>query len=122
EAVHHPLLEGSPYEPVARRLLPDGAGGMLAFDLAGGRPAGQEVVSPVPLVRVAASPAGGGDTRSHPAPPPPPRLTAQGRPAVAPGGRRARGVTLGTVGVSAGLEDPADLTEDFERSIASPPP
>src|SRR5207248_1419409 len=38
-AVHHPLLEGSPSYEVARRLLPEGAGGMLAFDLEGGRPA-----------------------------------------------------------------------------------
>jgi cystathionine beta-lyase/cystathionine gamma-synthase len=36
ERVHHPLLEGSPWEVTARRLLPDGSGGMMAFDLAGG--------------------------------------------------------------------------------------
>jgi O-acetylhomoserine/O-acetylserine sulfhydrylase-like pyridoxal-dependent enzyme len=31
--VHHPLLEGSPSFVVARRMLPQGAGGMMAFDL-----------------------------------------------------------------------------------------
>ncbi|HUZ86356.1 MAG TPA: PLP-dependent transferase, partial [Candidatus Baltobacterales bacterium] len=36
ERVHHPLLEGSPSGEVARRLLPQGAGGMMAFDLEGG--------------------------------------------------------------------------------------
>ncbi len=44
-AVHYPLLEGSASEPLARRLLPDGAGGMLAFDLAGGREAVQAMLS-----------------------------------------------------------------------------
>ena len=114
EAVHHPLLEGSPYEPVARRLLPDGAGGMLAFDLAGGRPAVQEMVSRFRLVRFAASLAGVETTVSYPAITSHRDVTAEER--------LARGVTPGTVRVSAGLEDPADLTEDFERSIASPPP
>src|SRR5262249_24593797 len=33
EAVHHPLLEGSPDAPVAARALPGGAGGVPAFGL-----------------------------------------------------------------------------------------
>jgi len=33
--VHHPLLEDSPSFGVARRLLPHGSGGMMAFDLDG---------------------------------------------------------------------------------------
>ncbi|HKA52015.1 MAG TPA: aminotransferase class I/II-fold pyridoxal phosphate-dependent enzyme [Candidatus Dormibacteraeota bacterium] len=114
EAVHHPLLAGSPYEAVARRLLPEGAGGMLAFDLAGGRPAVQEMVSRFRLVRFAASLAGVETTISYPA------ITSHRD--LTPEERLARGVTPGTVRVSAGLEDPADLTEDFERSIASPRP
>ena len=44
-AVHHPLLEDSPSFAVARRLLPDGAGGMMAFDLEGGRAAVQRMMS-----------------------------------------------------------------------------
>jgi len=35
--IHHPLMEDSPSYAVARRLLPEGAGGMMAFDLEGGR-------------------------------------------------------------------------------------
>ena len=112
EAVHHPLIEGSPCQKVARRLLPDGAGGMLAFDLAGGRQAVQEMVSRFRLVRFAASLAGVETTVSYPA------LTSHRD--LSPGERMARGVTPGTVRLSAGLEDPVDLKEDFERSIASP--
>lgn len=114
EAVHHPLLEGSPYEPVARRLLPEGAGGMLAFDLAGGRAAVQEMLSRFRLVRFAASLAGVETTISYPALTSHRDLTQEER--------LARGVTPGTVRVSAGLEDPIDLTEDFERAITSPRP
>src|SRR2546423_15550591 len=44
-AVYHPLLETSPSFPVASRLLPHGAGGMMAFDLGGGRGAVQRVIA-----------------------------------------------------------------------------
>lgn len=111
DAVHHPLLEGSPYEAVARRLLPEGAGGMLAFDLAGGRAAVQEMLSRFRLVRFAASLAGVETTVSYPA--------ISSHRDMTPEERLSRGVTDRTVRVSVGLEDPLDLTEDFERSITS---
>lgn len=111
EAVHHPRLPGSPYEPVARRILPQGTGGMLAFELAGGRPAVQTMLARFRLVRFAASLAGAETTISYPA------MTSHRD--LTPEQRMARGVTAGTVRVSAGLEDPLDLIEDFERSISS---
>ena len=111
EAVHHPRLPGSPYEPIARRILPQGTGGMLAFELAGGRPAVQAMLSRFRLVRFAASLAGAETTISYPA------MTSHRD--LTPEQRTARGVTAGTVRVSAGLEDPLDLIEDFQRSISS---
>jgi methionine-gamma-lyase len=109
-AVHYPLLEGSPWEPTARRLLPDGAGGMLAFDLAGGRDAVQRMVRALGLVRFAASLAGVETTISYP------DITSH--VALSPEERLALGITPGTVRVSTGLEDPQDLLEDFTRSIS----
>ena len=53
--VHHPLLEGSSSLAVATRLLPHGAGGMMAFDLEGGRPAVQRMLTRFKLVTFAAS-------------------------------------------------------------------
>jgi cystathionine beta-lyase/cystathionine gamma-synthase len=108
-SVHYPLLEGSAREPLARRLLPHGAGGMLAFDLAGGRDAVQAMLSSFGMVRFAASLAGVETTISYPA------LTSHA--ALGPEERLGLGITPGTVRVSAGLEDPDDLMEDFERSI-----
>jgi cystathionine beta-lyase/cystathionine gamma-synthase len=108
-AVHYPLLEGSPSEPLARRLLPEGAGGMLAFDLEGGREAVQAMLSAFRIVKFAASLAGVETTISYP------DITSH--VALAPEERLARGITPGTVRVSAGLEDPQDLLEDFTRSI-----
>jgi cystathionine beta-lyase/cystathionine gamma-synthase len=110
-AVHYPLLEGSPSEPLARRLLPDGAGGMLAIDLAGGRDAVQAMLSELRMVRFAASLAGVETTISYP------DITSHS--SLTPEERLALGITPGTVRVSTGLEDPQDLLEDFTRSISA---
>jgi methionine-gamma-lyase len=109
-AVHYPLLEGSLSEPLARRLLPDGAGGMLAIDLAGGRDAVQAMLSELRMVRFAASLAGVETTISYP------DITSHS--SLSPEERLALGITPGTVRVSTGLEDPQDLLEDFTRSIS----
>jgi cystathionine beta-lyase/cystathionine gamma-synthase len=107
--VHHPLLESSPYHELARRLLPQGSGGMFALDLDGGRPAVQAMLCRLRLVRFAASLGGVETTVSYP------DLTSHR--SLAPEERLARGITPGTVRVSVGLEDPEDLAEDFAQAI-----
>jgi len=109
-AVHYPLLEGSASEALARRLLPRGAGGMLAIDLDGGRDAVQAMLTGFRMVRFAASLAGVETTISYPDITSHAALTAEERLAL--------GITPGTVRISAGLEDPQDLLEDFARSIS----
>jgi cystathionine beta-lyase/cystathionine gamma-synthase len=109
EAVHHPM--GS---AVAKRLLPEGTGGMLAFDMAGGRPAVQRVLSRFRMVRFAASLAGVETTISYP--------PISSHRALTPEQLIARGIRPGTVRVSAGLEDPEDLVEDFEQAIGAAAP
>jgi methionine-gamma-lyase len=110
--VHHPLLPGSPSRAAALRLLPAGSGGMFAIDLAGGRAAVQAMLSRFRLVRFAASLAGVETTVSYP------EITSHRSLSAAQ--RLARGITPGTVRVSAGLEDVEDLVEDFRQAIADP--
>lgn len=110
--VHHPLLPGSPGRGVAERLLPDGSGGMFAFDLEGGRPAVQAMLSRFRVVRFAASLAGVETTISYP------EITSHR--SLSAEQRLSRGITPGTVRVSAGLEDADDLLEDFRQAIAGP--
>jgi methionine-gamma-lyase len=109
-AVHHPQLDRSPGVELARRLLPLGSGGMFAFDLRGGRAAVQAMLSRLRLVRFAASLAGVETTVSYPA------ITSHR--SQSPEQRLARGITDGTVRVSAGLEHPDDLVEDFHQALA----
>jgi cystathionine beta-lyase/cystathionine gamma-synthase len=107
--VHHPLLETSPSFPVASRLLREGAGGMMAFDLDGGRDAVQRMIKRFRLVTFAASLGGVETTISYP------EITSHR--AMSPQERAAMGVGPGTVRVSAGIEDAEDIVADFAQAI-----
>jgi cystathionine beta-lyase/cystathionine gamma-synthase len=108
-AVHHPLLEGSPSFEVAQRLLPEGAGGMLAFDLAGGRPAVQRMMTRFRMVSFAASLGGVETTISYP------EITSHR--GLSPAERAELGVGPGTVRVSTGIEAAEDIVADFEQAL-----
>jgi len=108
--VHHPLLPGSPSFAVAHRLLPDGSGGMMAFDLEGGRAAVQRMLERFKLVTFAASLGGVETTISYP------EITSHR--SMTPEERAELGVGSGTVRVSVGIEDPADIIADFNQALA----
>jgi cystathionine beta-lyase/cystathionine gamma-synthase len=110
KAVHHPLLEGSPSHAVAVRLLADGAGGMMAFDLEGGRAAVQRMLDRFHMVTFAASLGGVETTISYP------EITSHR--AMSPEERAGLGVGAGTVRVSVGIEDPDDIVADFAHALA----
>jgi cystathionine beta-lyase/cystathionine gamma-synthase len=102
--VHHPLLDGP------NRLLSDGSGGMMAFDLDGGREAVQRMISRFQLVTFAASLGGVETTISYP------EITSHRSMSVEE--RREVGVGPGTVRVSVGIEDAGDIIADFELALA----
>lgn len=109
--VHHPLLEDSPSRAVAARLLPQGAGGMMAFDLEGGRPAVQRMLSRFQIVTFAASLGGVETTISYP------EITSHR--SLTPQERAELGVTPGTVRVSVGIEDAEDIIDDFAQALSA---
>ena len=108
--VHHPLLEASPSFRVARRLLPSGSGGMMAFDLEGGRTEVQRMIERLKLATFAASLGGVETTISYP------ELTSHR--GLSPGERAELGVGPGTVRVSVGIEDASDIVSDFAQALA----
>lgn len=108
--VHHPLLEDSPSYPVASRLLANGSGGMMAFDLERGREAVQRMMDRFELVRFAASLGGVETTISYP------EITSHRSMSTAE--RAELGVGPGTVRVSVGIEDPDDIVADFAQALA----
>jgi cystathionine beta-lyase/cystathionine gamma-synthase len=105
-AVRYPGLRSHPQHDLARRILRDGmAGGMLAIELEGGRAHGERFLQRV-QVAVHATSLGGVETLvSHPASSSHRQLTESDL--------AAAGMTPGTVRVSIGLEDSADLIGDL---------
>ncbi len=110
-SVHHPLLPGSRSFEVARRLLPNGSGGMMAFDLTGGRAAVQRMLERFKLVTFAASLGGVETTISYP------EITSHR--SMTPEERAELGVSSGTVRVSVGIEDPSDIIADFAQALSA---
>ncbi|MET9323568.1 aminotransferase class I/II-fold pyridoxal phosphate-dependent enzyme [Streptomyces sp. NPDC003038] len=108
-AVRHPALAGHPDQAVAGRLLPKGGGGVISFDLAGGREAGRAFVG---AVRVASLSASLGDVKTlvmHPASTSHRQLDAAAL--------ETAGIGPGTVRVSVGIEHVEDLWTDLERAL-----
>jgi len=109
-AVHWPGLAGHPDHAIAARIL-SGFGGMLAFDLAGGRAAGLAFVEALRLAALAPSLGGAETLVLHPASTSHRQLdSAQ---------LAAAGVGPGSIRVSAGLEHPDDLWADFAQALAA---
>ena len=104
--VLYPGLAAHPQHELARRELRDGmAGGMLALDLAGGRPAGEAFLGRL-RVAVHATSLGSAETLcSHPA--------SSSHRQLSEAELAAAGLTPGLIRVSIGLEDPDDLVEDL---------
>lgn len=110
--VYYPGLEDHPDRALAQRLLPNGCGGMLSFDLAGGRHAVDALFRALAEV-IPFSPtlADARTTFSYP--------TGTSHKFMTAAERAAYGIGDGLVRMSIGLEDPADLQADLSRGLAA---
>jgi len=108
-AVNYPGLDRSAYCARARRLLPNGAGALLSFELAGGKPALEAMVPRLRFVRLMPSPGNVATTLSHPA-----STSHRGLDAV---DRQRAGISDGLVRCSVGLEHADDLLAEFEAAL-----
>jgi O-acetylhomoserine (thiol)-lyase len=107
--VGHPLLEQHPSHALARHMLPRGAGSVFSFDIKGSRAQGKAFVDGL---KVFSHLANVGDCRSlviHPA------STTHFR--MSDAALADAGITPGTIRLSIGLEDPADLLDDLKRAL-----
>ncbi|MEU6234756.1 aminotransferase class I/II-fold pyridoxal phosphate-dependent enzyme [Kitasatospora sp. NPDC047058] len=111
-AVHYPGLPGHPDHELARRLLPDGQGGVLSFDLAGGREAARSLTESVRLASLAPSLGGVQTLVLHPA--------STSHRQLSDAELAAAGIGPGTVRVAVGVEHPEDLWADLEQALGEP--
>ena len=107
--VGHPMLQSHASHALARKLLPKGAGSVFSFDIKGDREQGKKFIE---ALKVFSHLANVGDCRSlviHPASTTHFRMSDE---ALAAGG-----ISQGTLRLSIGLEDPADLIDDLKRAL-----
>lgn len=107
--VHYPTLPDSPYQALAEKYLPKGAGAVFTFGLKGGREAGRTFIDSLQLLKHVANV---GDARSlviHPATTTHSQLTAEQL--------EAAGISEDTVRLSIGLEDIEDIIADLDQAI-----
>jgi cystathionine gamma-synthase len=109
-AVHHPSRAGHPQHELAKRLYPRGTGGMLAFEIGGGR---DEVdtffrgLSAIPIVHSLGEVA---TTIAYPA-------VSSHRP-LPPDVRRSLGIGDGVVRLSVGIENVEDIVAELTSALA----
>jgi O-acetylhomoserine (thiol)-lyase len=109
ESVRYAGLSDSPYRPLVEQYLPRGAGAVFAFDVRGGRDAGQRLIQ---SLRLFSHLANVGDAKSlviHPASTTHRQLSDEELLAAGIGG--------GTIRLSIGLETLDDLLWDLEHGL-----
>jgi methionine-gamma-lyase len=110
--VLYPGLSSHPQRDVAeRQFRPGNGGGMLAFEVVGGREAGRAVIDAMTITELTASLGSVHTMVVHP----PSTSQRQLSEAELVGA----GITPGLLRVSVGLEDVEDLVEDFKRGLAA---
>ena len=107
--VNYPGLESSPYHALARRYLPRGAGGILAFGVKGGAAAGERFIDAAVFMSHLANV---GDARTliiHPASTTHRQLSAEEQ--------RTAGVAPDMIRLSVGLESLEDILWDIDQAL-----
>lgn len=111
QKVYYPGLESHPQHELAKRQLSGGFGGVLAFEVEGGREAAWRVIDSTRMVSITANLGDAKTTITHPA------TTTHGR--LTPEQRADAGIAEGLIRVSVGLEDVADLQADLSRGLGA---
>ena len=109
EQVYFPGLESHPQYDIAIRQQAD-AGGIVAFDVVGGKDAAWRVVDSLKLMSITANLGDVKTTITHPS------TTTHGR--ISPEQRAAAGIGDGLLRISAGLESIDDLIADLDQALA----
>jgi len=107
-AVHYPGLEEHPQHALAGSQQ-SAYGGVLSFEVAGGRPAAWSVIDHTRLLSITANLGDAKTTITHPA------TTTHGR--LSPEQREAQGITEGLVRIAVGLEAVGDIQRDLARGL-----
>ena len=112
ESVRYPGLPSHPQHDLAVRQMAL-MGGLVTFDVVGGLEAGSSLVEATRICRLATSLGGPETLVTHPA--------STTHVSLLPEELAAAGIGAGTIRMSVGLEDPADLLADLDAALGTPP-
>ncbi|NOX56870.1 MAG: PLP-dependent transferase [Planctomycetes bacterium] len=108
ERVYYPGLPDHPGHELAKRQQ-TGFGGMLSFDIKGGRAEAEKVLTRTRLFALAESLGGVESLIAYP--------ETMSHASMTPEARREAGISEKTIRISAGIEHPDDLVEDLRQSL-----
>jgi len=108
--VHHPSLPSHPQHALARELYPQGTGGIVAFDIVGGRPEVAQFVKGLETIAIVHSLGEIASTISY-------SVLSSHRP-VPKATRDKLGVTDATLRLSCGIEHAEDIIADLAHACA----
>jgi O-succinylhomoserine sulfhydrylase len=108
--VLYPFRPDHPQQNLARAQM-EGGGGVVTFEVAGGKPAAFRMASALKLIDISNNLGDAKSLITHPA------TTTHQR--LSPEARLGLGVTEGMLRLSVGLEDPADICEDLVQALAA---
>ncbi|SFQ26099.1 O-acetylhomoserine aminocarboxypropyltransferase/cysteine synthase family protein [Parafilimonas terrae] len=109
EFVWYPGLESSPYNALAKKYLPKGAGGVLQFGIKGGIENGSKFINSLKLTSHLANMGDAKTLAIHPASTTHEQLTEEER--------ASAGVLPNLVRISVGIEHIEDIKADFEQAF-----
>lgn len=107
--VNYPGLPGNPYNGLAEKYFPKGAGSIFTFGIKGGLPAGVRFIDSLELFSLVANVADAKSLVIHPASTTHSQLSEEEQ--------KNAGVTPDQIRISIGIEDVEDLIDDLEQAL-----
>jgi len=108
-SVNHPSLESNKHNDLAKKYFPKGAGGVLTFEINGGKEAGQKFISSLELISHLANVGDAKTLAIHPSSTTHEQLDANEQ--------TSAGVTPGMVRLSVGIEHIDDILSDIKQAL-----
>ena len=109
ESVNHPSLESNKYHDLAKKYFPKGAGGVLTFEVKGGKENGQKFISSLSLISHLANVGDAKTLAIHPSSTTHEQLGQEEQVSA--------GVTPGMVRLSVGIEHIDDILTDIKQAL-----
>jgi len=108
-SVNYPSLSDHPQHALAKRQMPNGYGGMLSFEVDGGRETAVKVMESCQMIAIVPSFGTSRTIMTHPA--------THTHNNMTPEEREAAGIYDGLIRLSVGLEDAEDIIADLQQAL-----